>query len=81
MAQNLHNKKPSSHPKPLEVNMTKKDLKKKLAYLESLNDHLLSELGYIDRLMRLVGFAGGLQTIKLTAQELYATEKDDELGE
>ncbi len=61
--------------------MTKKDLKKKLAYLESLNDHLLSELGYIDRLMRLVGFAGGLQTIKLTAQELYATEKDDELGE
>jgi hypothetical protein len=81
MAQNMHNKKPASHPKPLEVNMTKKDLKKKLAYLESLNDHLLSELGYIDRLMRLVGFAGGLQTIKLTAQELYATEKDDELGE
>lgn len=59
--------------------MTKKDLKKKLAYLESLNDHLLSELGYIDRLMRLVGFAGGLQTIKLTAQELYATENDDDV--
>lgn len=57
--------------------MTKKDLKKQLAYLESMNDHLLSELGYIDRLMRLVGFAGGLQTVKLTAQELYSIEHDN----
>lgn len=63
----------------LEVGMTKKDLIKKVAHLESLNDHLLTELGYVDRLMRLVGFAGGLETVKLTAQELYEAEKDDQL--
>ena len=61
----------------LEVDMTKKDLIKKVAQLESVNDHLLTELGYVDRLMRLVGFAGGLETVKLTAQELYEAEKDD----
>lgn len=50
--------------------MTKKDLLKKLAQMESINDHLLTELGYVDHLMRLVGFAGGLETVKLTAKEL-----------
>lgn len=53
------------------------DLAKKVAYLESLNDHLLTELGYVDHLMRLVGFAGGLETVKLTARELYNSEKND----
>lgn len=55
--------------------MTKKDLIKKVAHLESVNDHLLTELSYIDRLMRLVGFAGGLETVKLTAKELYESER------
>jgi len=59
--------------------MTKKDLIKKVAHLESLNDHLLTELGYVDHLMRLVGFAGGLETVKLTARELYESEKEDSL--
>ncbi|MGE3921071.1 MAG: hypothetical protein AB7F64_09125 [Gammaproteobacteria bacterium] len=57
--------------------MTKKDLQKKVARLESLNDHLQSELSYIDQLMRLVGFAGGLETIKATAIELQAAENED----
>lgn len=57
--------------------MTKKELIRKVAHLESLNDHLLTELGYVDRLMRLVGFSGGLETVKLTAQELYEAEKDE----
>jgi hypothetical protein len=56
--------------------MTTKDLLKEVARLESLNDYLLTELGYVDHLMRLVGFAGGLETIKLTAQELYETEQE-----
>lgn len=56
--------------------MTKKDLLKKIAYLESVNDHLITELGYLDNLMRLVGFAGGLETVKLTAEELYESEKE-----
>lgn len=55
--------------------MKKADLLKKIARLESLNDHLLTELGYIDNLMRLVGFSGGLETVKLTAKELYETEE------
>ena len=57
--------------------MTKKDLINKVAHLESLNDLLLTELGYVDNLMRLVGFAGGLETVKLTAQELYESEKEN----
>jgi hypothetical protein len=61
----------------LEVNMKKTDLLKKVAYLESLNDHLLTELGYVDNLMRLVGFAGGLETVKVTAKELYESEQEN----
>lgn len=57
--------------------MKKVDLLKKVAYLESLNDHLLTELGYVDHLMRLVGFAGGLETVKLTARELCEAQQED----
>lgn len=56
--------------------MTKKDLIKKVAQLESVNDHLITELSYIDHLMRSVGFSGGLETVKLTAKELFEAEKD-----
>lgn len=55
--------------------MKKMDLQKKIARLESLCDHLMTELGYVDNLMRLVGFAGGLETVKLTAKELYEIER------
>ncbi len=61
--------------------MTKKDLLTKVAHLESINDHLSSELKDLDHLMRLVGFAGGLQTVKLTAQELYASGKESGMDE
>lgn len=64
-----------------EVCMSKKDLIKKIAQLESLNDHLTTELSYIDQLMRLVGFAGGIETVKLTAKELYESEKVRESGD
>jgi hypothetical protein len=59
--------------------MKKNDLLKKIAYLESLNDHLLTEIGYVDHLMRLVGFAGGLETVKVTAQEIYESQKERHL--
>lgn len=62
----------------MEVNMTKKDLQAQLARLESINDHLLTELSYVDHLMRLVGFSGGLETVKATAQELYQTGSEAE---
>jgi hypothetical protein len=50
--------------------MTKLQLLKKIAYLESINDQLSTELSYVDRLMRSVGFTGGLEGIKATAQEI-----------
>jgi hypothetical protein len=59
--------------------MKKIDLLKKVAKLESVNDHLLTELGYVDHLMRLVGFSGGLETVKLTARELYESEHQGKL--
>lgn len=57
---------------------TKKALEKKLAKLESIHDQLISELGYIDHLMHLVGFAGGLKALKATAQELHAMGGEQE---
>lgn len=56
--------------------MNKTDLQKKIARLESQNDHLQTELEYIDHLMRLVGFSGGLETVKVTAKEIYQSEKE-----
>lgn len=46
------------------------DLQQRIAYLESINDQLSTEVDYIDKLMKLIGFAGGLVTIKATANEI-----------
>lgn len=43
---------------------------KKIAVLESINDQLSTEVEYVDRLMRLLGFSEGLLTVKSTAQEI-----------
>lgn len=50
--------------------MTKNDLQKKVARLESMNDQLSSEVSYIDSLMRLIGFSDGIITVKATAREI-----------
>ena len=47
---------------------------KKIAYLEFVNDQLLSEIQYIDRLLRLIGFSDGLETIKNAAQDVIEEE-------
>lgn len=52
--------------------MTKAQLLKKIAVLESINDQLSTEVTYVDRLMKMVGFAGGLETIKATAREIVS---------
>lgn len=57
--------------------MKKADLLKKIARLESINDHLQTELQNLDQLMRLVGFTQGLETVKATAIELYNSEKEE----
>ena len=56
--------------------MIKKDLLKEIARLESLNDLLQTELKYVDQLMRLVGFAEGLSTVKATALEMRKINDD-----
>jgi hypothetical protein len=50
--------------------MTKAQLLKKIAYLESINDQLSTEVSSLDQMMRLIGFSGGLETVKATAQEI-----------
>lgn len=54
----------------MEVFMTKKQLLHKIAILESVNDQLSTEVAYVDELMKMIGFAGGIQTVKATAQEI-----------
>lgn len=65
-----------------KIQKTKVQLKKKIAQLESVNDHLLTEVTYIDQLMRMIGFAEGIKTVKATAQEMlkqsYNMSYDDE---
>ncbi len=50
--------------------MTKAQLKKKIAYLESINDQLQTEVTYVDNLMRMIGFSEGLSTVKASANEM-----------
>lgn len=57
-------------------------LTKRVAELESINDQLMSELEYLDSLMRSVGFSNGLATVKATALELYERgDAEPEQGE
>lgn len=58
--------------------MTEVQLLRKIAILESLNDQLSTEVTYIDRLMRLLGFANGLETVKLSAGELIGDMQENE---
>jgi hypothetical protein len=47
---------------------------KKIAYLEFVNDQLTSEIHYVDKLLRLIGFPEGLETIKNAAEEVIDDE-------
>lgn len=50
--------------------MTKAQLLKKIARLESENDQLITEVTYVDHLMKLIGFSEGISTVKATAKEI-----------
>ena len=56
--------------------MTKAQLLKRIAFLESVNDQLSTEVAYVDHLMRLIGFSEGLVTVKATAQEIIDSGMD-----
>ena len=61
--------------------MTKTQLLKKIAFLESVNDQLSTEVNYLDQLMRSMGFSDGLATVKATAHEMLekGLNESDEL--
>lgn len=50
--------------------MTQEEMLKRISELESMNDQLISELRYLDQLLREVGFEEGLKTLKVAAEEM-----------
>jgi hypothetical protein len=48
-----------------------------ISELESMNDQLISELRFLDELLRKVGFAEGLKTLKSAAEDLIKQDKMD----
>lgn len=54
--------------------MEKEQLLKRISELETLNDQLVAEINYLDRLLKEVGFENGLMTLKMAAQELLDEE-------
>lgn len=59
--------------------MKNKDLLKKIAKLETINDQLSAELNYLEKLARALGFAEGLKTLKAAALEMLETDHDKEV--
>lgn len=54
--------------------MTKEELLRKISELESVNDQLLTELRHLDYLLKEIGFAEGLETLKFAAKEIIEEE-------
>ena len=58
------------------ADMTRDQMMKRISELESLNDQLLTEIRYLDSLLKEVGFEDGLKTLKFAAEELIDQDKD-----
>lgn len=50
--------------------MKNPELERKIAQLETLNDQLVSELKYIDGILKEIGFPDGIVTLKIAATEI-----------
>lgn len=59
----------------MEKDLEKEKLIKHISELESLNDQLISELRFLDELLRKVGFEEGLKTLKTAAEELIEQDR------
>jgi hypothetical protein len=59
----------------MSPNQNKQDLLKRISELESLNDQMMTELRYLDKLLKNVGFEEGLQTLKQVAEEMIDEDK------
>lgn len=55
--------------------MKHRDLLKKIAKLETINDQLSAEINYLERLTRALGFADGLKTLKAAAIEMLEADQ------
>jgi hypothetical protein len=60
--------------------MEKEQMQKRISELETINDQLVAEIDYLDRLLKEVGFEKGLMTLKLAAQELLDEEQPRDQG-
>lgn len=58
--------------------MKQKDLLKKIAKLETINDQIVAELNYLDQLARQLGFIEGLKTLKAAALEMLEIDRKKE---
>lgn len=58
--------------------MKSKDLLKKIAKLETMNDQLTAELQYLEQLTKSLGFAEGLKTLKAAALEMLQEPKKEQ---
>ncbi len=54
--------------------MKNKELLKKIAKLESMNDQLSAEIHFLESLTRALGFAEGLKTLKEAALEMIESD-------
>ncbi|MDE3046362.1 MAG: hypothetical protein KGJ02_06940 [Verrucomicrobiota bacterium] len=52
-----------------------KELLKKIAKLETINDQLAAEIHYLEELTRALGFAEGLKTLKAAALDMLETDQ------
>ena len=55
---------------------TTNELHRRIASLESQNDHLISEITYVDQLLRSVGFEHGLASIKGVIESVATKETE-----
>jgi hypothetical protein len=57
--------------------MSEDELIQKIATLETINDQLVSELQFLDKLSRKLGFINGLDTLKSAAMELLQEQQQE----
>jgi len=59
--------------------MNKEELLKKIAELETMNDQLITELRYLDELLREAGFEHGIASLKSAAEELIEEDRNEQM--
>jgi len=52
--------------------MKEKELLKRVAFLETREDHLITEIEYLNNLLIQVGFERGIQTLKAAAEAMVS---------